>query len=246
MERDPRRTRTRSVAALGVRLDEPSRPRAAGLHCWLRVRPGAAGIGPLRRRPPPAGTSGLGAAGLVGGSRRRSSGRPRHPGDDPRRSNELVLPTVEALAGEDVLVVVTTGGIDPTTLGELPANVRTAPFVPTSSCLPRHRRSSPTVATWAPISPSTMASPSCKSATPRRRPRPERGSGTSASAPRSRRHRRRSRLRKAVRYVLDDAAVRNRVARLAVEYRRHDAPAESAQLLVELAARRSALELTPT
>ena len=46
-----------------------------------------------------------------------------------------------------------------------------------------------------------------------------------------------SRLRRAIRDVLDDAALRSRVATLSAEYRRHDAPAESARLLTELAAR---------
>ena len=48
---------------------------------------------------------------------------------------ELVVPTVTALAGQDVLVVVTTGQGDPDRLGEhfpdgLPANVRVVRFIP--------------------------------------------------------------------------------------------------------------------
>jgi UDP:flavonoid glycosyltransferase YjiC (YdhE family) len=48
----------------------------------------------------------------------------------------LVLPTIRALAGEDVLVVAGTGRTDPAALGPLPANVRVAPFVPHSWLLP--------------------------------------------------------------------------------------------------------------
>jgi UDP:flavonoid glycosyltransferase YjiC (YdhE family) len=48
----------------------------------------------------------------------------------------LVLPTVHALAGEDVLVVAGTGRHDPASLGRLPANARVAPFVPHGWLLP--------------------------------------------------------------------------------------------------------------
>jgi UDP:flavonoid glycosyltransferase YjiC (YdhE family) len=43
---------------------------------------------------------------------------------------ELVRPTVDGLAGEDVLVVVTTGGPPVADLGPLPDNVRAAAFLP--------------------------------------------------------------------------------------------------------------------
>ncbi len=49
---------------------------------------------------------------------------------------ELVRPTIEALAGEDVLVVATTGGPPVADLGPLPANARAAEFVPYSSLMP--------------------------------------------------------------------------------------------------------------
>jgi MGT family glycosyltransferase len=53
--------------------------------------------------------------------------------DDPEA---LVLPAIRALAGEDVLVVAGTGRADPAMLGALPANVRTARFVPHGWLLP--------------------------------------------------------------------------------------------------------------
>jgi UDP:flavonoid glycosyltransferase YjiC (YdhE family) len=48
----------------------------------------------------------------------------------------LVVPTIHALADEDVLVVAGAGRHDPATLGPLPANVRVAQFVPHGWLLP--------------------------------------------------------------------------------------------------------------
>ena len=50
---------------------------------------------------------------------------------------DLVIPTIRALAGSDVLVVATTGGPDVAVLGPLPANVRAAEFIPHDALLPR-------------------------------------------------------------------------------------------------------------
>ncbi|WP_439593995.1 glycosyltransferase [Microbacterium sp.] len=47
--------------------------------------------------------------------------------DDP---SELILPTIEGLAGTEALVVVATGGLPVASLGALPANVRAAEFLP--------------------------------------------------------------------------------------------------------------------
>ena len=160
--------------------------------------------------------------------------------------NELVLPVVKALAREAVLVVVTTGGIDPTTLGELPANVRTAPFIPYEQLL---AKASAFVTNGGYIGtnlalhhgvPVVQVGETEEKAEIGARIK-HFGVGAAfkktPSAPR---------LRKAIREALDDAGLRNRVARLAVEYQRHDAPAESARLLVALAAGRSVRQLTPT
>jgi MGT family glycosyltransferase len=48
----------------------------------------------------------------------------------------VIRPTVDGLAGEDVLVVVSTGGTDPAVLGEVPANVRVAAYLPYDRLLP--------------------------------------------------------------------------------------------------------------
>jgi UDP:flavonoid glycosyltransferase YjiC (YdhE family) len=52
---------------------------------------------------------------------------------DPKH---LIEPSIAALAADDVLVVCTTGGADPSVLGSLPANVRAAAFLPHDQLLP--------------------------------------------------------------------------------------------------------------
>jgi UDP:flavonoid glycosyltransferase YjiC (YdhE family) len=52
-------------------------------------------------------------------------------------AHELLRPAIEGLAGEDILVVATTGLVRVDELGPLPANVRTAPFVPYEALLAR-------------------------------------------------------------------------------------------------------------
>ena len=51
--------------------------------------------------------------------------------------DQLVAPTLEALAGDDVLVVVSTGGRPLDTLPPLPANARAAEYLPYDELLPR-------------------------------------------------------------------------------------------------------------
>ncbi|HKP41716.1 glycosyltransferase [Mycobacterium sp.] len=50
---------------------------------------------------------------------------------------QVIAPTLEALAGEDVLVAVTTGGRPLDTLPPLPANARAATYLPYDDLLPR-------------------------------------------------------------------------------------------------------------
>lgn len=52
-------------------------------------------------------------------------------------AEDLLLPAIEALAGQDVLVVCTTGGAPPDVLGPLPGNVRAAGFIPHDLLLAR-------------------------------------------------------------------------------------------------------------
>jgi UDP:flavonoid glycosyltransferase YjiC (YdhE family) len=51
-------------------------------------------------------------------------------------ADQLLTPTIRALADQDVLVVATTGGPPVETLGDLPANVRAAAFIPHAALLP--------------------------------------------------------------------------------------------------------------
>ncbi|NJM07093.1 glycosyl transferase [Candidatus Gracilibacteria bacterium] len=50
--------------------------------------------------------------------------------------DDLIVPTLHALADEDVLVIATTGGAPVESLGALPANARVTPFIPFGALLP--------------------------------------------------------------------------------------------------------------
>jgi MGT family glycosyltransferase len=50
--------------------------------------------------------------------------------------DDLLAPTVEGLAGQDVFVVATTGGADPAILGDLPPNAIVERYVPYAALLP--------------------------------------------------------------------------------------------------------------
>ncbi len=56
---------------------------------------------------------------------------------DNRDFDRLVRPTLQALADQDVFVVVTMGGGDPADLGDVPANARVAAYLPYDLLLPR-------------------------------------------------------------------------------------------------------------
>lgn len=56
--------------------------------------------------------------------------RARDPGDAGTGADDLLRPAIEAIAGQDMLVVATTGGAPAETLGPLPPNVRAASFIP--------------------------------------------------------------------------------------------------------------------
>lgn len=53
------------------------------------------------------------------------------------RPEELILPTLRALADRNVMVVVTTGGAPVADLGPLPGNARAAEFIPYDSLMPK-------------------------------------------------------------------------------------------------------------
>ncbi|WP_396230605.1 glycosyltransferase, partial [Frankia sp. ACN1ag] len=49
---------------------------------------------------------------------------------------QLIRPALDALAGEDILVVAVTGGADPAELGTLPVNSRVERFIPFDELMP--------------------------------------------------------------------------------------------------------------
>lgn len=150
---------------------------------------------------------------------------------------ELIRPVVDALADDDVLVVATTGPIDPAVLGTLPANARTAPFVPYEPLL---AKASVFVTNGGYIGTNLalhhgvpvlqVGDTEEKAETGARIA--HLGLGASFRKVPSR-----PRLRAAVRRLLADQALRDRVTALGASYRTHDAPTEAAELLVDLAGR---------
>jgi UDP:flavonoid glycosyltransferase YjiC (YdhE family) len=154
-------------------------------------------------------------------------------------AGQLLVPTIKALAGEDVLVVATTGGRPVTALGldPLPANARVASFIPHGHLLPYvdvmvtnggYNGVQIALANGVPLV-----------AAGRSEDKPEvcarvawAGVGldlrTSSPAP--------ARLRRAVRRVLGDSGYRARARALAAQMAGYDAPGQAAALLEWLAA----------
>ncbi|HET8629516.1 MAG TPA: nucleotide disphospho-sugar-binding domain-containing protein [Thermomicrobiales bacterium] len=150
---------------------------------------------------------------------------------------ELLLPTLRALAGEEVLVVATTGGKD--LEGPLPDNARVARFIPFTELLP-HVAAMVTNGGYggATIALANGVPLVCAGTT---EDKPEVGNRVAyagAGLDLKTNHPPEARLRKAVRRVLADGAFRANARRLQAELARHDAPAEAAALLERLAATR--------
>lgn len=155
---------------------------------------------------------------------------------------ELVVPTLRALAEEDVLVVVTTGGatreqVEAAHGGPLPANALVAPFIP-YDLLFRHVAAVVTNGGYTGVTlalahgvPLVQAGTTEEKSEIGARIRWT-GVGavlrTTRPAPDA--------VRRAVRRVLDDPAVRNAAARVQAEMAPHDAGREGAVLLERLAA----------
>ena len=137
--------------------------------------------------------------------------------------DELVRPTLDALAGEDVLVVAALGrGVEALT-GAVPSNVRVEPFVPFGALFPRadvfvtnggFGATQQALAAGTPVvvAGATEDKPFVAARVAVRGV--GRDLGTSTPTP--------TQVREAVFGVLADAAVRTNVARLAAEYARYD------------------------
>jgi MGT family glycosyltransferase len=153
------------------------------------------------------------------------------------RSDELIAPTLQALAAEDLLVVAT---VNSEVLNNaLPRNVRATPFIPFDRLMP-HVSAMVTNGGYGGV---TIALANgvpvvCSGIT---EDKPEVGNRvayvgvgvnlkTNRPSP--------ERLRTAVRQVLDEAGFRQRAQRVQAAYARHNAPEEAALLLERLLATR--------
>ncbi|CAA9567968.1 MAG: glycosyltransferase, putative [uncultured Thermomicrobiales bacterium] len=163
--------------------------------------------------------------------------------------DQLLIPTLRALADEEVLVVATTGGkpVEMVGLDPLPANARVERFIPHYHLLPHvdvivtnggYGGTHIALANGVPLV-----------AAGRTEEKPEvcariawSGAGIDlrTNRPAS------ARIRAAVRAVLTDPRYRRAALRLAGDLARHDAPAEAAALLERLAATRRPVLATPT
>ena len=154
---------------------------------------------------------------------------------------ELVVPTLRALADDDVLVVVTTGGVPRSELevlfgGALPANARVSEFIPYDLLLPHVHvcvtnggYTGVTTALHHGVPLVQAGSTEEKAEIGARVAWSGVGVRIRSTSPRP------LRLRQAVRRVLHDPRYRHAAQRLGAEMRRHDAAAEGAELLERLA-----------
>ena len=154
---------------------------------------------------------------------------------------ELVLPTLRALAGEDVLVVVTTGGVPREELealfgGPLPGNVRVSEFIPydlllphVDVCVTNGGYTGVTTALHHGVPLVQVGSTEEKAEIGAR----VRWSGVGVRIRSTTPHP--PRVRSAVRHTLRDPRYRAAAQRLGAEMRRHEAAAEGAELLERLA-----------
>lgn len=160
-------------------------------------------------------------------------------------SDELITPTLQVLAQEDLLVVATTGG--KALSGSVPANARVAPFIPFDRLMP-HVQLMVTNGGYGGV---TIALANgvplvCAGTT---EDKPEVGNRvafagvgvnlkTNTPTP--------EQIRRAVRQVLDAPTYRAAAQRLQAAYAQHDAPSEAALLLERLAATRQPVLAEPT
>lgn len=148
---------------------------------------------------------------------------------------ELIRPTLDALAGEDVLVVAA-GVRDPRALGPLPRNARAAPFLPFGLVLP-HVRVYVTNGGYGGVQQALAHGIPCvvagttedKAEVAQRVQHAGVGLNLRTNRPRP------ARVRDAVRHLLTGDTYRARAEHLGAELRAHDAPREAAALIATLA-----------
>lgn len=147
----------------------------------------------------------------------------------------LLRPTLRGLADQDVLVVATTGGPDPATLGPLPANVRVAAFIPHGNLLP-HVSVMVTNGGFGGVQTALAHRvPLVVAGSTEEKPEVARrvafaGAGLDLRTG----HPSADRLRTAVRRVLAEPGFRRRAGAIGDDLAAHDAPVESAHLVEQL------------
>jgi UDP:flavonoid glycosyltransferase YjiC (YdhE family) len=153
--------------------------------------------------------------------------------------DDLVLPTIRLLAGDDVLVVANIGDRDPATFGPLPTNARVARFIPHDRLLPRAAAMITNGGYGAVQTALLHAVPLVVAGNTEDKPEVAArvawsGAGinlrTARPAP--------ARLRAAIDAILDDGDYRRNAERLRTAYRKVDAGLRSAELLERLASTR--------
>jgi MGT family glycosyltransferase len=149
-------------------------------------------------------------------------------------AEELIAPTLQALANEDVLVVATTGG--KALSGPVPDNARVASFIPFDQLMP-HVSAMVTNGGYGGVTIALANGvPVVAGGTTEDKPEvgnrvAHAGAGinlkTNTPAP--------DQIRNAVKQVLGDSAFRDNAKRLLADYSRHNGPTEAAALLEKLA-----------
>jgi UDP:flavonoid glycosyltransferase YjiC (YdhE family) len=153
-------------------------------------------------------------------------------------AQDLIVPTLQALAGEELLVVAVTGGAPVASLGiTLPANARVAPFIPFGALLP-HADLMLTNGGYGGVQFALVHGvPLVVAGVTEEKPEIAArvawsGAGinlkTGTPSP--------EQIRSAVRAVLDQPQYREQARRIQTDYQRHDGPNMAAVLLERLAA----------
>jgi UDP:flavonoid glycosyltransferase YjiC (YdhE family) len=151
---------------------------------------------------------------------------------------QLIVPTLQALANEDLLVVATTGGKTAEELEfDVPANARVAPFIPFANLMPHIS----TMITNGGYGGVTIALahgvPIISGGTTEDKPEVGNriaysgvGINLKTATPRP------EQIREAVQKILRNSSYRQKAQQMQAEFARHAAPVEAAQLLEQLAA----------
>lgn len=150
-------------------------------------------------------------------------------------ASELILPTLRALANEDVIVVATTGGKD---LGEaIPANARVARFIPFNQLMP-HVAAMVTNGGYGGVMFALASGVPviCAGTTEDKPEVGNRMAYTGVGVNLKTNRPTEAQVRDAVKKVLADAQYRANARKVQAELARHDGPAEAATLLERLAA----------